>query len=153
MTFRQYCLAILSVFTLATPAAMASPLFMARVPQTFPETMLELQEAIRNHGYTVSRVQRVDIGLTKSGYKTDKYRVVFYGKPEEIKAIINSHPDMIAYLPLKIAIFAEESETLLVAINPQHLVTSSTQIRDNTLKRWQQDLESIFDQMRSHGGD
>ena len=43
--------------------------------------MAVLQHAIGTQGYTLSRVQRVDIGLTESGFKTDKYRVVFFGKP------------------------------------------------------------------------
>ncbi len=58
--------------------AEAQQLIMTRSLNTFPETMLNLQEAIADQGYTISRVQRVDIGLTKMGYETDKYRVVFF---------------------------------------------------------------------------
>ncbi len=35
---------------------------------SFPEAMNALQSAIAEEGYKVSRVQRVDIGLTGSGY-------------------------------------------------------------------------------------
>ena len=58
----------------------ATDLIMARSHEKFPEAMLTLQESIAAHGYTVSRVQRIDIGLTGMGYKTDKYRIVFAGK-------------------------------------------------------------------------
>ena len=54
--------------------------------------MLALQESIRDHGYIVSRVQRVDIGLTGMGYKTDKYRIVFAGKAEEIRTSQKRRP-------------------------------------------------------------
>jgi len=54
------------------PVANAEDIVMARSTLAFPEAMLALQESIREHGYTLSRVQRVDIGLTGMGYKTDK---------------------------------------------------------------------------------
>jgi hypothetical protein len=60
--------------------AIAEEIVMTRSVLAFPEAMLALQESIRAHGYTVSRVQRIDIGLTGMGYKTDKYRIVFAGK-------------------------------------------------------------------------
>ena len=69
----------------------ADGLVMVRTALTFPEAMLALQESIREHGYTVSRVQRVDIGLTGMGYKTDKYRIVFAGKYDEIREICDRY--------------------------------------------------------------
>jgi len=56
----------------ALPAA-ADELTMVRSVQPFPEAMLTLQEAIKAQGYTITRVQRVDVGLTRMGYKTDLY--------------------------------------------------------------------------------
>ena len=107
------------VLLLATFTALAEDeLLMVRSSQAFPETMTALQEAIQDHGYTISRVQRVDIGLTSMGYQTDKYRVVFFGKHEQQKMLIRKHPELIPYLPLNIAIFAEDQETLLVTSNP-----------------------------------
>lgn len=122
---------------------------MARTMQTFPEAMLKLQDTLTNHGYTISRVQRVDIGLTSSGYKTDKYRVVFYGKPEEIRRMTREYPRLIPYLPLKIAIFAEGEETLLVASSPMQWVESDQPALNRMLKTWANDLQLIFDTMRS----
>ena len=46
----------------------ADGLVMVRTALTFPEAMLALQESIRDHGYTVSRVQRVDIELTQAAW-------------------------------------------------------------------------------------
>lgn len=123
----------------------AEDLLMHRSKQTFPEAMLALQGSIGEHGYTVSRVQRVDIGLTKSGYKTDKYRIVFFGKLSEVNAIKFAEPELIPYLPLKIAIFAEGQETMLVAANP---VQYASFVRNKNiadiLRRWENDLRSIF---------
>jgi len=104
---------LLLVMLLASPTLAAQDLFMVRSQLSFPEAMLVLQQSIGESGFKVSRVQRVDIGLTKSGYKTDKYRVVFFGSDQ--------YPELIAYLPLKISIFAENDETLLLASSFEHL--------------------------------
>lgn len=135
---------ILSLGTLAS----ADEMMMARVNLDFPETMLKLQELIKKQGYTVSRVQRVDIGLTKSGYKTDKYRVVFYGKPDEIRHISNNYPEVTPYLPLKIAMFAEESDTMLVAANPVILAPDAPKELKQQLLIWEKDLQALLDAMK-----
>ena len=126
----------------------ATDLHMARSSASFPETMLKLQETIRNMGYKVSRVQRVDIGLTASGYKTDKYRVVFYGKTEEVTRLSKKYPFLVPYLPLKIAIFAEGEETLMVALSPLLLDDASAPALKPVLARWEKDVAKIMSTMR-----
>lgn len=129
--------------------ALADNMMMVRTTQTFPEAMTELQDIIKTKGYVVSRVQRVDIGLTKSGYKTDKYRVVFYGKPQEIREISQLYPELVAYLPLKISIFAEGRDTIIVSANPQHLKNAGDAKLAKIIDRWEQDLADIFRLMES----
>lgn len=128
--------------------AQADNMMMARTIQTFPEAMSELQEQIRLKGYVVSRVQRVDIGLTESGYKTDKYRVVFYGKPDETRKLTQRYPELTAYLPLKISIFAEDQDTILVTANPQHLSKAGDKQLARAINQWEKDLVDIFRKMR-----
>ncbi|MDH3526718.1 MAG: DUF302 domain-containing protein [Gammaproteobacteria bacterium] len=125
--------------------AAAEELLMARSKQPFPETMLALQESIRAHGYTVSRVQRVDIGLTGMGYKTDKYRIVFAGKLDEIRYLSEKAPQLIPYLPPKISIFAEGSQTILVSANPKlYAEIAGDAVEPAFFDRWESDLRSIF---------
>ncbi len=125
--------------------ASAEELVMARSLQPFPETMLALQESIRAHGYTVSRVQRVDIGLTGMGYKTDKYRIVFASKLDEIRYLSETAPQLIPYLPPKIAIFAEGSQTVLVTANPKlYAEIAGDAVAPAFFDRWESDLRSIF---------
>ncbi len=114
---RLLCLLLLLISS-AVVWAEDDELLMVRSSLEFPEAMAALQEAVTEHGYTISRVQRVDIGLTAMGYKTDKYRVVFIGKHEQQKLIMQKHPELIPYLPIKVAIFAEGDDTLLIAANP-----------------------------------
>ncbi|MDZ7803520.1 DUF302 domain-containing protein [Thiohalophilus sp.] len=139
---------LFSLVLLLSPLQAADRLQMARTPQAFPEAMLQLQEVIKQHGYTVSRVQRVDIGLTTFGYQTDKYRVVFYGKPEQIREMADEYPQLIPYLPLKIAIFAEAEDTLLVASSPMQLLETDQPELNRVLKDWSTDLLSIMETMR-----
>jgi uncharacterized protein (DUF302 family) len=118
---------------------------MARSQQPFPEAMLTLQNSIRDHGYTVSRVQRVDIGLTGMGYKTDKYRIVFFGKIDEVRDLAGKASQMIPYLPLKISIFAEAGQTILITSNPKlYAAIAGDAVDPAIFKRWESDLRSIF---------
>lgn len=143
---------IRGVFLLAglflSQAAFAANMLMVRTPQSFPEAMLKLQEVISSKGYVVSRVQRVDIGLTSSGYQTDKYRIVFYGIPEEIARLSQKYPVLIPYLPLKISIFAEGKDTILVTANPQHLIKADGAELARAIEKWERDLVAIFAEMR-----
>lgn len=128
--------------------SLADTLLMARTNRNFPEAMLKLQDSIRSHGYTVSRVQRVDIGLTHSGYVTDKYRVVFFGKADLVTRLSNGYPQLIPYLPFKIAIFAEGDETLIVAANPLQLTDKTYPELEPVMKKIEKDLLEIFQAMR-----
>lgn len=138
----------LAVLLLPGLPAQAANMIMARTTQTFPEAMAELQNVIKAKGYVISRVQRVDIGLTKSGYETDKYRVVFYGKPEEIRKLTQRYPELTAYLPLKISIFAEGEDTILVTANPRHLKKAGDAELGKLIDRWERDLMEMFQKMR-----
>lgn len=124
----------------------AEQIIMTRIKGEFPEAMNQLQESVVQQGYKVSRVQRVDVGLTKTGHKTDAYRLVFFGKYEEISKLTKEFPKLAPYLPLKIVIFAEGEETLILASNPQSLKASYP---DKKLHKyfdiWEKDIRSIMD--------
>lgn len=130
--------------------ALGDDLFMARSNLYFPEAMNALQQSILDHGYTVSRVQRVDIGLTGSGYKTDKYRIVFFGKTDEVKYLIEKYPHLAPFLPLKCTIFAEGEQTLITIANPAAMKELATS-NELTLifARWESDLRSLTEDFRN----
>lgn len=127
----------------------SSDLIMARSSLSFSESMTNLQVSLKEHGYTVTRVQRIDIGLTKKGYKTDKYRIVFLGKSEEIKYLVNKYPQMIPYMPPKVSIFAEGEDTLLVTANPQ-IFSQMVEKKDKPIfEKWERDVYLVFDEFRN----
>lgn len=128
----------------------AQELLMVRVTNTFPSTMSALQNAVVKQGYQLVRVQRVDVGLTKTGYKTAEYRIVFFGKKNEIRRLSKKHPKLIPFLPLKIVIYAEGDETILIATNPAKLKSFYP---DKSLApyfdRWETDFRAIMERTKS----
>lgn len=150
MSLRMLGVRLLGIsLLLAAPLLRAESLLMARVPQDFPEAMLSLQSAIAEHGYTLSRVQRVDIGLTSSGFATDKYRIVFFAKPAELRELSARYVELLPYLPLKLTIFAEKDETLIVTTNPaiyKAIVTDPA--LHPIFERWSADIHSMLEQLR-----
>ena len=141
---------VVMLVLLLSPVLAAEELFMVRSQLSFPEAMTVLQQAIRENGYQVSRVQRIDIGLTRSGYKTDKYRVVFFGNLQEIRKISDQYPELVAYFPLKIAIFAENDETILLSSSFKHLrpFYSSADLLAS-FAQWETDIQTILEQVRT----
>jgi len=146
----RHILLIASLWLGLLAAAEAEELLMVRVQMGFPETMLKLQLTLKEQGYQLSRVQRVDIGLVKFGYKTDKYRVVFFGKAEEIKRLSHDHPELIPYLPYKVAIFAEADDTLVVTANPVLLFPDAPADLKATLESLNRDLHTVFEKLREN---
>lgn len=127
----------------------ASSLVMRKMEAGFPETMSALQNAITDQGYTVSRVQRVDIGLIKTGYKTDRYRVVFFGKAKEINKLSRRYPELTPFLPLKIVIFAEGKGTMLL-VNDMRNMEGLYKNRKlhKVFRRWDKDILGILEKTR-----
>jgi uncharacterized protein (DUF302 family) len=146
---KKLLLLIVLLSTMTHVLASEQDVLMIRSSLPFPEAMTSLQNAIIEHKYTLSRVQRVDIGLEKAGFKTDRYRIVFFGKHTEMKSIIDEYPEMAVYLPLKVVIFAEDEETMLVGLNPLDFSHTVDKPEYNILfKRWANDMKSIMEDVR-----
>jgi len=138
---------LLVCLTLFIVPARADDLLMVRAELPFDDAISNLQIAIQDHGYQVARIQRVDVGLASGGYKTAEYRLVFFGKPKEMRELEDRYPELLPYLPLKIVIFAEGDSTLALAYNPAILQTffKKEALQDQT-RRWEKDIRAILDQ-------
>lgn len=132
---------------LLAPAAPANELLMVRAERPFGDAISDLEIAIQDHGYRVSHIQRVDVGMASGGYSTAEYRLVFFGKPEEMREIEDRYPELLPYLPLKIVIFAEGDSTLALAYNPAILQTFfKIDPLQPQFRRWEKDIREILDQ-------
>ena len=135
------------ILLLAAPAARADELLMVRAERPFTDAINQLEIAIQDHGYKVARIQRVDVGLASGGFKTAEYRLVFFGKPEEMREIEQRYPQLLPYLPMKIVIFAEGDSTLALSYNPAILETFfKIEALRPTVRRWEKDVRDILDE-------
>lgn len=128
----------------------ADEVLKAHCNMSFPEAMMELQQAINQSGYKIARIQKVDKGLQGRGYKTEKYRIIFFGRPNEITSLKQKYPEVIPLLPLKIALYADKEKTVAVVANPKMY----SKLYDNKelniiFMRWQDDINSIFKNFNS----
>ena len=141
--------AVILALCLAGVPASAGDLLMVRMDKPFPEAMTLLQSAISARGYTITRLQQVNENLAKRDFKSDMYRVVYFGKLDEVRQVTAAHPELIPFLPLNITIFAEGEQAILVASHPQ---TLQQFFPDPALKpvfdRWEKDIDSIMDELR-----
>lgn len=139
---------VLTLLLLGSPAC-ADGLLMARVNQPFPEAMTLLQSAISSRGYTITRLQQVNENLARREFKSDMYRVVYFGKLEEVRQVTAAHPELIPFLPLNITIFAEGDQAILVASHPQTLQKFFPDpALEPVFERWEKDIDSIMDELR-----
>ena len=147
--FRALLAVLLLSLSVSSMQVIASDLIMVRTQEDFPEAMLTLQTSIREHGYAITRVQRIDIGLTGMGYETDKYRIVFVGKSKEIQYLVDKYPVLAAYMPPQVSVFAEEGDTVLITANPMIYADMIDDEEDKILfRRWESDVYSVFDDIR-----
>jgi len=143
------CRALIVLCLLASAPLLAGELLMVRSPLTFPEAQPRLEEAIQAQGYALSQAERVDIDLVAIGFSHGNYRVVSYGRPEEIKMLSRRYPELMPFLPLQVVIFGERGSSLLVAINPLYLQQFFSQPElAKVFNRWNYDLERILENVR-----
>ncbi|MBI3545623.1 MAG: DUF302 domain-containing protein [Gammaproteobacteria bacterium] len=136
------------ILMLSVQTARAEELLMVRIERPFDDAINDLQIAIQEHGYQVARIQRVDVGLASGGYATAEYRLVFFGKPAEMREIEDRYPQLLPYLPLKIVIFAEGNSALALSYNPALLQTFfKIDPLQSRVQQWEKDIRSILNQL------
>jgi uncharacterized protein (DUF302 family) len=142
-------LVLLFALLLGNGVAQADNMLMARLPLKAEIVLAYVEDSIREHGYRIAHLQTCDMGLADFGYESDFYRVVFFGKVDEVRMVSERYPELVSYLPLKIAVIAEQGETLLAVLDPEALTPYYDDERVRIqLGRWHNDLASIFDEVR-----
>jgi len=130
---------------LSTVSVQAESVLMARSYQDYKVTLESVKKALEARGYSVTHEQRCDGGMKGMGYETDLYRVLFFGKADEVRHWSTAYPEMVPYLPLKIAVIAEGEQVLVVSFNPEEI---GLLFPDEELKiqfsRWKNDIDSVL---------
>jgi len=147
---KHLLLAVLLLPLLILPAAASdNDMMMARLPMKADIALEYVKASIHEHEYLIAHEQLCDGGMTGFGYKTDTYRVLFFGKGEEVRMLSRKYPDIVSYLPLKMTVVAEKNETLLSILDPAFLMPYYND-RDTRIifQRWKNDIRSIFNDVR-----
>ena len=127
----------------------ADNMLMSSIPMRAEIVLEYVKTSIEEHGYSVAHIQLCDGGMKDFGYQSDFYRVVFFGKIDEIRTAVEHYPELVSYLPLKLAVIAEKDETLLSVLNPEALAPFFTDHQAQIqLGRWHSDLVSILQDVR-----
>ena len=146
---RKILLLVLFIAASLGNPAWAENMIMARVKMDFLAGQEKLSGLLQEYGYQVAHVQKCDGGLKGYGYSTDLYRTIFYGKLNEVRDLSARYPQLIPYLPLKMALIQERGSIVLVALNPQSLSDYFPEAELQTqFTRWESDIRSMFEEMR-----
>lgn len=125
-------------------------LLIERVNAKFSYSWLALDKTIKAHNYKAAYLQRCDFAMNERHYKSDKYRILFFGKYDEMKLMSKKYPEMTPFFPLKITVMEEGTHSLLIATPPITLLPLVKTNKDRmTIFRWNEDMQSILSQVKS----
>jgi len=147
---RYLIAAILGMLLSLSASGAEQTLIMTHSAAKAQRAMDVLKETILEYGYSVAHIQKCDGGMAQFHYKSDFYRVVFFGKVDEVRSILKRHPEMSPYLPLKIAVVAENEQTLLASVDPVALAPlfPDDQQLQVQFARWHNDIQSMLDELQ-----
>jgi uncharacterized protein (DUF302 family) len=133
---------------LASSSVHAENMIMLRTSLNFDEGMIMIKDKLEEYGYKIAHIQKCDGGLGDAGYKTGLYKSVFFGKFDEMRYLTAKYPQIIPYVPLKIAIMEELDTLVLVSLNPSTLKEFFEEPELRTLfGRWESDVRAIFEEI------
>ena len=142
---------LLSLALLSSTAFSAeNGLLIERVNAKFSYAWLALSKSIKAHKYKSAYLQRCDFALNERHYKSDKYRILFYGNYDEMKPLSHKYPELVPYFPLKVTVMEEGKHTLMIATPPLTLMPLvETNEERMMILRWNEDMKSIFKQVKA----
>jgi uncharacterized protein (DUF302 family) len=129
--------------------AVHDKLLIERVDANFADTWAALSETVAAYHYQEAYLQRCDFALKERHYKSDKYRILFFGQYDEIKKMSKKYPKITPFLPLKVTVMEEGGHTLMIATPP---ITLSSLVKTHDdrmiIFRWQEEMKSILKQVK-----
>lgn len=148
---RSILLTLLAWLLLSAGLAQANDkLLTVRVAQEFDPAFEQVQEVLAKHGFTVAHIQKCDGGLHHMGYETDNYKIVFFGRLEEVRELSKTHPELIPLFPFKLAVYAEGKDTIMSVLNPAELapMLHADEGLQTRLTAWEKDFRAVLNDMQ-----
>lgn len=137
----------LGVMALATsPASAQEKLLSVRTSQDFELALEQVQDVLKQHGFSVAHIQKCDSGLQGMGYKTDDYKIVFFGRVEEVRALSKQYPDLVPLFPFKLAIYTQGDATVLSVLNPESVapLLDADPALQQQLQAWGKEFRAVL---------
>ena len=140
------------VYVILTTTAVANEdILTARTTADFDSTLEKAKLVLEENTFTVAHVQRCDGGLRQMGYETDNYKIIFFGRLEEVRSLTKAHPELLPFLPLKMAVFAENKETLLSTVNPSSVLAMMPELKEKLqplFSKWEKELRQVLSEFK-----
>jgi uncharacterized protein (DUF302 family) len=141
----------LTVMALTNPIPAQEKLLSVRTTQGFDATLERVQDVLKQHGFSVAHIQKCDSGLQGMGYKTDNYKIVFFGRVEEVRALSKQYPDLVPLFPFKLAIYVDGEETVMSVLNPEAVapLLNTDPALQQQLTAWGKDFRAVLADMQT----
>ena len=128
----------------------SNQMLLVRADHKFEDTLDIVKDVLHKNGFEVAHVQRCDGGLKHMGYNTDKYRIVFFGRLEEVREISKTHSELIPFLPFKLLVYAEGNQSIISIMNPENLKgTLKDKAFNRKLEEWKDEFVKILEQTKA----
>lgn len=148
---RSLILLLISCAFLSTTTLASEDLLTARTSANFETTFERAKLILEENDFTVAHVQRCDGGLREMGYETDNYKIIFFGRLEEVRSLSKAHPELLPFLPFKLAVFAENNETLLSTVNPNSVLAMMPELQEELqpiFNKWEKELRQVLSEFK-----
>jgi uncharacterized protein (DUF302 family) len=117
-----------------------------KINANFNQTWYSLFAEVKQAKLKTAYLQRCDFALKQRKYKSDKYRILFFGEYEKMEYLSNKYPEIVPFLPLKAIVIEESKNQTLLLANPPNLLLEIVKGKDgDIIKKWQKDMEVIFE--------
>jgi uncharacterized protein (DUF302 family) len=145
----RFILAISVLFVILKPAYAADDLIVTKKSiQDYTNAMSAVQMGLEEKGFKVQFVQRIDIGLAKAGYHSDKYRIVFFMPKKGVASVLSKCADLADMFPLKVTVYQDKGKVYVFsAKNSIQLDASIPQDVRAHFKFWDKQIDGVINNM------
>lgn len=111
--------------------------YTRKVARPYAEVLTALQEAAKAQGFRVSAVHDLAASLRKEGIEREPYSVVEVCKAEIAAQVLKAEPRFGAFMPCRIAVYQQGSDTVISTVLPTRLLTffpASAEVKSASVK-------------------
>ena len=112
--------------------------------QDYANAMSDVQMHLEDMGFKVEFVQRIDVGLAKAGYHSDKYRIVFFMPKHGVADVLSKRADLASMFPLKVTVYRDKGKVYVFGVKSASLLDASVpaDVRAH-FQTWDKKVDSI----------